>query len=66
MNVPNMFTGAVMEQMLEIPYGETRTYGEIAAALDTAPVELGTACGRNLAPIVVPDHKFVRSRIATN
>lgn len=47
-DVPETFTGAVMEQLPTISYGETRTYGEIAAALDTAPIAVGGACGRNL------------------
>jgi methylated-DNA-[protein]-cysteine S-methyltransferase len=44
------FTGSVMHGMAKIPCGETRTYGEIAAALDTAPVAVGGACGRNPGP----------------
>ncbi|EMA43463.1 methylated-DNA--protein-cysteine methyltransferase [Halococcus morrhuae DSM 1307] len=59
--IPETFTGAVMEQLLTIPYGETRTYGEIAAALDTAPVAVGGACGRNLVTVVVPCHRVLRS-----
>lgn len=60
-DVPDTFTGAVMEQLLEIPYGETRTYGEIAAALETAPVAVGGGCGRNPVPVVVPCHRVLRS-----
>lgn len=58
---PDSFTGSVMDQLLEIPYGETRTYGEIAAAIDTAPVAVGGACGRNPVPVVVPCHRVLRS-----
>jgi len=57
--LPDAFTGAVMAEMQTIPYGETRTYGEIAAALDTAPVAVGNACGRNPVPLVVPCHRVV-------
>lgn len=60
-DVPDTFAGAVMGQLLEIPYGETRTYGEIAAALGTAPVAVGGACGRNLVTVVVPCHRVLRS-----
>ncbi|QCJ47846.1 methylated-DNA--[protein]-cysteine S-methyltransferase [Haloprofundus sp. MHR1] len=56
---PAGFTGAVMEAMAEIPYGETRTYGQLAAKLDTAAVAVGGACGRNPLPIVVPCHRVV-------
>jgi len=57
--VPDGFTGAVMDAMAAIPYGETRTYGELAADLDTAPVAVGQACGRNPVPVVVPCHRVV-------
>lgn len=56
---PNGFVGAVMQAMEAIPYGETRTYGEIAARLDTAPIAVGQACGRNPIPIIVPCHRVV-------
>ncbi|WP_458205106.1 methylated-DNA--[protein]-cysteine S-methyltransferase [Haladaptatus sp. NG-SE-30] len=56
---PDSFTGRVMAAMLEIPRGETRTYGELADALDTAPIAVGQACGRNPVPIVVPCHRVV-------
>lgn len=56
---PNSFTGSVMEAMLTIPYGETRTYGEIATELDTSPVAVGQACGSNPIPLIVPCHRVV-------
>lgn len=58
---PEGFTGRVMRAMAEIPYGETRTYGDLAATLDTAPVAVGGACGRNPVPVVVPCHRVVAS-----
>jgi len=56
---PDGFTGAVMREMAAIPYGETRTYGDLAAALDTAAVAVGGACGRNPLPVIVPCHRVV-------
>lgn len=56
---PDGMTGHVMAEMAEIPYGETRSYGELAEELDTAPVAVGQACGRNPVPIVVPCHRVV-------
>jgi methylated-DNA-[protein]-cysteine S-methyltransferase len=56
---PDGFTGDVMAAMARIPYGETRTYGELAAELDTAAVAVGQACGRNPVPLVVPCHRVV-------
>jgi methylated-DNA-[protein]-cysteine S-methyltransferase len=60
-STPASFHGRVMAAMAAIPYGETRTYGDIAADLDTAPVAVGQACGRNPVPIVVPCHRVVGS-----
>ncbi|MEF8791150.1 MAG: methylated-DNA--[protein]-cysteine S-methyltransferase [Haloarculaceae archaeon] len=57
--VPDSFTGRVMESMAAIPYGETRTYGDLARGLDTAPVAVGAACGRNPVPLVVPCHRVL-------
>lgn len=54
-------TGEVMAAMVDIPYGETRTYSEIAEQLDTAPVAIGQACARNPVPLVVPCHRVVGS-----
>lgn len=59
--VPEGVTGAVMNAMNAIPYGETRTYGDLAAALDTTPIAIGQACARNPVPLVVPCHRVVGS-----
>ncbi len=56
---PDGLTGEVMAAMAEIPYGETSTYGAIAADLGTAPIAIGGACGRNPVPIVVPCHRVL-------
>ena len=56
---PDDFTGAVMRAMAAIPYGETRTYGELAETLETSAVAVGGACGRNPLPLVVPFHRVV-------
>ena len=56
---PAGFTGRVMGAIAAIPYGETRTYGEIAAALDNAPQPVGAACECNPVPLVVPCHRVV-------
>ena len=49
----------VLQALKTIPYGETRTYGDIAAEIgrpDSARV-LGAAGGRNPLPIVIPCHR---------
>jgi methylated-DNA-[protein]-cysteine S-methyltransferase len=60
-DTPSGLVGEVMTEMLAIPYGETRTYGEIATRLDTAPVAVGRACGCNPVPLIVPCHRVVAS-----
>ena len=56
---PDSFTGEVMRAMAAIPYGETRTYGNLAADLGTSPIAIGGGCGRNPVPLVVPCHRVV-------
>lgn len=49
----------VWKVMAEIPYGQTRSYGEIARELDLAPRAIGHACGRNPLPILLPCHRVI-------
>lgn len=55
------FQRRVWEQLLSIPPGETRTYGEIARAVgkEKAARAVGGAVGRNPLSIVVPCHRVV-------
>lgn len=57
------FDLAVWRAMLEIPYGETRSYAELAAMAGrpAACRAAGTACGRNPLPILIPCHRVIRS-----
>jgi methylated-DNA-[protein]-cysteine S-methyltransferase len=59
--VGNEFQLAVWRLIAEIPYGETRSYGELARRLGdrTLAQAVGTACGRNPLPVVVPCHRVV-------
>jgi len=56
---PDSFTGDAMREISKIPYGETRTYGELAEALDSSAVAVGQACGSNPVPLVIPCHRVV-------
>lgn len=58
-SVPENFTGEVMVEILEVPRGETKIYGEIADNLDSAAIAVGQACGMNPLPLVVPCHRVV-------
>ena len=53
------FQQSVCQAMLDIPYGETTTYGEIAAKLDTYGQPVGNACGANSIPIIIPCHRVL-------
>lgn len=55
------FQKRVWKLMSDIPYGETATYGGMAMALGSGPRAVGTACGRNPLPIVVPCHRVLGS-----
>lgn len=49
----------VWDALLLIPPGETRTYGQLAAQLDSGARAVGNACRNNPLPIVVPCHRVV-------
>ena len=55
------FERGVWDALAGIPYGEVRSYGEIAAQLGkpAASRAIGRACARNPLLIVVPCHRVV-------
>jgi methylated-DNA-[protein]-cysteine S-methyltransferase len=53
------FQRKVWEQIAEIPAGQTKSYGEVAATIRSGPRAVGNACGANPYPIVVPCHRVV-------
>jgi methylated-DNA-[protein]-cysteine S-methyltransferase len=57
------FQQAVWAQLREIPFGNTRSYGDIATQLERpgASRAVGAANGRNPLSIVVPCHRVVGS-----
>ena len=57
------FRGKVQRAINRIPYGQTRTYMDVArsAGNERAVRAAGTACGSNPIPIVVPCHRVLRS-----
>jgi AraC family transcriptional regulator, regulatory protein of adaptative response / methylated-DNA-[protein]-cysteine methyltransferase len=52
----------VWEELRRIPYGETRTYGEVAAAIGqpTATRAVASTCAANPVALVTPCHRVVR------
>jgi len=57
------FQRSVWEALLAIPFGETRTYGELAKQLGSpqAARAVGAANGRNPISIIVPCHRVIGS-----
>jgi methylated-DNA-[protein]-cysteine S-methyltransferase len=53
------FQQRVWAAMRAVPYGRTRSYGEIARELGSAPRAVGQACGRNPILLVNPCHRIV-------
>jgi methylated-DNA-[protein]-cysteine S-methyltransferase len=58
----NPFQMKVWKALLQIPYGATATYGEIATAIGeplSASRAVGAANGANPLPIVIPCHRVI-------
>ena len=55
------FQKSVWREMLKIPAGETKSYGEVAAAIGNAKAvrAVGGACGANPIPVLVPCHRIL-------
>ena len=55
------FQKSVWAALLTIPFGETRTYGDIARQISkpTASRAVGAANGRNPIPIITPCHRVI-------
>jgi methylated-DNA-[protein]-cysteine S-methyltransferase len=57
-----VFQRRVWDAIAAIPVGESRTYGEIARTVRSAPRAVGQACGANPIALVVPCHRVVGSQ----
>lgn len=57
------FQQKVWEALYQIPYGETRTYKEIATQIGqpNAARAVGMACNKNPLPLVIPCHRVIGS-----
>ncbi len=49
----------VWQAMLNIPCGQTLTYGELAKRIGSSAQAVGQACGSNPIPVVIPCHRVV-------
>ena len=53
------FRSRVHEEMLNIPYGESITYSDLACKVKKPKAyrAVGTACGKNPLPLIIPCHR---------
>jgi methylated-DNA-[protein]-cysteine S-methyltransferase len=59
----SIFQRSVWHQLVKIPYGKTKTYKEIAVAVNNprSCIAVGGACAKNPIPIFVPCHRVIGS-----
>jgi methylated-DNA-[protein]-cysteine S-methyltransferase len=53
---------SVCDAIFAIPFGHTRTYGEIARELGVPAQAVGQACGGNPIPVIIPCHRIMGAR----
>lgn len=66
MTMPLLLVGTayqrrVWRELLRIPEGHTRSYGQLASQLDSQPRAVGQAVGRNGIALRVPCHRVVKA-----
>lgn len=55
----SVFQQQVWRALQQIPAGQTRTYGELAAQLDSHPRAIARACASNTLGLLVPCHRVI-------
>ena len=63
-SLPAQLAGSAFQQKVwlaiyAIPLGQTRTYSELAAQLQSGPRAVANACGANRLPLLIPCHRVV-------
>jgi len=53
------FRQRVWAALTAIPRGQSRTYGDVARVVQSAPRAVGQACGDNPIPLIIPCHRVV-------
>ena len=51
----------IWKELIKIPYGKTKSYGEIAKIVKTSPRYVGNVCGQNKHLLAVPCHRVIRA-----
>ena len=65
-NLPLNIKGSLLQKKIwkelkNIPYGKTKSYGDIAKIVKTSPRYVGNVCGQNKHLLVVPCHRVIRT-----
>ena len=57
------FQRTVWKEISKIPFGETRTYKDLAIAISkpNSSRAVANACGKNPYPVIIPCHRVIRS-----
>ena len=57
------FQKRVWKELLKIPFGETRSYKEIAISIGNPSSyrAVANACGKNPYPVTIPCHRAIKS-----
>ncbi|MEM7723689.1 MAG: methylated-DNA--[protein]-cysteine S-methyltransferase [Pseudomonadota bacterium] len=53
------FQRRFLQALIDIPFGETREYGDLAKDLSAPAQAIGQACGANRIPILIPCHRVL-------
>lgn len=56
---PGAFQKVFQNALINIPFGDTVTYGDLAKDLGVSAQAIGQACGANRIPIIVPCHRVL-------
>ena len=59
--IGNKIQKKVWEEIREIKFGKTKTYGDIAKKLKISPRYVGKICGENKLLFIIPCHRVIRS-----
>ena len=51
----------IWKELIKIPYGKTKSYGEIAKIVKTSPRYVGNVCGQNKHLLIIPCHRVIRA-----
>ena len=65
-NLPLEIKGSLLQkkiwkELIKIPYGKTKSYGDIAKIVKTSPRYVGNVCGQNKHLLLVPCPRFIRT-----